>query len=255
MQADGHVSKAPPRMNDAGPTPRPRGRCQSANGSAVIILRKNRREPQPPRRGGSLLTSQTPRRYSAPPSGLVSATTSRPSIVRTSAITGHDPLGWKLRPLSVPSSHRAGANRLSLQIALPIGSPDPDPASEKSPALKSKASRRHHSDSFAFLRRAPAVTLEELRDVRLRPSVNPEEVFRGEEAPPRPRQKPPAVPGKSPLARQIARLIAHSWKEQMCAGRKNAAEETRYGGRDKAKSQSGEASCSLRPIERYPLKK
>ncbi|XP_077595305.1 uncharacterized protein LOC144211746 [Stigmatopora nigra] len=230
MQVNGHVSKAPPKMNDASLPPHPRGRCQSANGGAVIILKKNKREPQPPRRRGSLLTCQTTRRYSAPPSGSVSATTSRPSIVRTSAITGHDPLGWKLRPLSGPSSHR-----LSLQIALPTGTPDSNPETSQI-----KAPRRHHSDSFAVLRRAPAVTLEELRDVRLRPSVNPDRVSGGEEAPPGPRQTPPAVPGKSLVARQIGRLMAHSWKEQMWAGRK---------------SQSGEASCSLRPIERYPLKK
>ncbi|XP_057682885.1 uncharacterized protein LOC130909947 [Corythoichthys intestinalis] len=224
--------------------------CCHDNSSPVIIVKKNVREPQPPERGVSLLRCHTPsrdpRRYSSPITGIVSMNPSCSSIVQTSAITGHDPLGWKLRPKSSTSSNRAQSNRLSLQIPLPEANfrlANTSPTTPLDPAtIKSKPSRRHHSDSLAFLRSTPAVTLEELRDVRLRPIVGsdePDDVFG--EAYAQPGKKPPAVPLKSPLARKIAQLIAHSWKQKMCAAPKNGQEEIIYSViQPKAKTQQVE---------------
>nr|XP_020441772.1 putative protein TPRXL isoform X2 [Monopterus albus] len=220
--------------------------------SPVIIVRKNKKEPQPPQRGVSLLRPHTAshssiKRYSCPPSGLFaspsqssssspsSSTTSScssPPPVKTSDITGHDPLGWKLRPKPVSAAPRACTNRLSLQVPLPVVFPDPnsgptsnslsDSTSNPDPSPKPKPSRRRYSDSSAFPRslvtRMPAVTLEELCAVHLcsvTHSHEPDDVFtvRNEEevkVTTRPRKIPPPVPDKTATARQIAQLIARS---------------------------------------------
>ncbi|XP_077359428.1 uncharacterized protein LOC144005252 [Festucalex cinctus] len=241
--------------------------CCHDNSSPVITVKKNLREPQPPQRSVSLLRCHTPsrcprQRYSSPITGIVSTThpsTSSSSSVQTSVITGHDPLGWKLRPKSRTSSNQVHAKRLSLQMPLPVTIPDPDflqsntsPTTQLDPirkTTKSKSFRRHHSDSLAFLRSMPAVTLEELREVQLR-CAKPDDVSReayGEEkAGPQPHKKPPAVPEKSPLARKIAQHIAHSWQQQMCAARKIEQEEIIYSViMPKAKTQQAENHCSL----------
>ncbi|XP_061562324.1 uncharacterized protein LOC133418029 [Phycodurus eques] len=230
--------------------------CCHSNSSPVIIVKKNVGEPQPPQRGASLLRCHPPspcprQRYSSPITGIDSTThlstsssSSCSSPVRTSVITGHDPLGWKLRPKSSTSSNRAHTNRLSLQMPIPVTIPDPnfllsntsatsplDPIRKTKTHFEFKPSRRHHSDSSAFLGSMPVVTLEELRDVHLRSAVRSDErddVFCEEKATPQPHKKPPAVPEKSPLARKIAQLIAHSWQHQMRAARKIEQEEIIY---------------------------
>lgn len=179
----------------------------------VIIVRKNKKEPEPPQRSLSLLrpytASRSPlKRYSCPPIGVLhspsresssssSATSScsSPRPVPTSVITGHDPLGWKLHPRSSSTSSRARANRLSLQIPFPVVSPDPkssttgsqshnapnaDPAPKTKPPLRLKPTRRCHSDSSAFPRpleasAAPVVRLEDLCAVHLRPVTHPDQ--------------------------------------------------------------------------------
>ncbi|KAM9336893.1 uncharacterized protein ABDE67_019919 isoform 2-T2 [Symphorus nematophorus] len=219
--------------------------------SPVITVRKNKKEPQPPQRGASLLQPNT-KRYSCPPIGVFSSSRhsssrssssstsscSSPPPVQTKVITGHDPLGWKLRPTSSSTSPRARANRLSLQIPLPVIvpsrspptsqsdiTPNTDPSRKTKPPLKPKPTRRH-SDSSALLRSLanplPVVTLEQLCTVHLRPvslSDESDDVFSGgneEEvkATARPRKIPPPVPEKTAMARQIAQLIAHS--RQLC---------------------------------------
>ncbi|XP_026207726.1 mucin-5AC-like isoform X2 [Anabas testudineus] len=163
-------------------------KCEVSN---VIIVRKNRTEPQPPQRGVSLLRTHSVspssfKRYSCPPIGIFpspsrssscsssscsSSTTpscSSPPPVQTSVITGPDPLGWKLHPKSSSTSLRTRTNRLSLQIPLPVILPDPksnptpitpsdntsdpDPSHKTKPPVRPKPSRRRHSDSSAFLR-------------------------------------------------------------------------------------------------------
>ncbi|XP_037134208.1 uncharacterized protein LOC119138312 [Syngnathus acus] len=242
--------------------------CCHSNSSPVITVKKNTREPQPPQRGVSLRSHQIPsrhprQRYSSPVTGIGSIThpstspTSSCSSVQTSVITGRDPLGWKLRTKSTTSSKRAHTKRLSLQTPIPVTVPDPgfllsdtsplDP--KQNPTFKGKPFRRHHSDSLAFLKSMPAITLEELRHVQLR-SAKPDDVFHeayGKEmANPQPYKKPPAVPEKSPLARKIAQLISHSWQHQMCAARKSEHEEIIYSViKPKAKTQETEKHCSL----------
>ncbi|KAI4795809.1 hypothetical protein KUCAC02_029642 [Chaenocephalus aceratus] len=192
--------------------------------SPVITVKKNLKEPDPPRRAVSLLTPQSvPRnpskRYSCPPFAVFSVKTrpfasssssssptssnssscsSPPPAVQTSTITGPDPLGWKLRPKSSSPSPRA--NRLSLQIPLPVirrelpasTSPfNPDPSAKTRAPLPPQPTRRRHSDSSAFLKNSqPLVTLEELRNAT------------GKE--------PPPVPEKTVTTRQIAQLMARS---------------------------------------------
>ncbi|XP_071318535.1 NHS-like protein 2 isoform X2 [Trachinotus anak] len=173
--------------------------------TSVIVVKKNKKEPQPPQRGVSLLRPHSAsdssfKRYSCPPMGIFSSPSqsssssssacsscSSPPPVQTSVITGHDPLGWKLQPKSSFMSPRARTKRLSLQIPLPIIFPDPsgpaptsksddppnqDPSSKTKPPLRPKPSRRHHSDSSAFRRSLPnplpVVTLEDLCAVHLR---------------------------------------------------------------------------------------
>ncbi|XP_019719108.1 uncharacterized protein LOC109512065 [Hippocampus comes] len=236
--------------------------CCHSNGSPIITLKKNTKEPQPPQRGVSLLRcrSHCPgQRYSSPITGIGSAThlptSASSSPVRTSVITGHDPLGWKLRPKSSISSKRAHTHRLSLQIPLPVIVPDPVlsdksppyPVQKTPPRFKGKQFRRHHSDSLAFLRSTPAVTLEELREVRLRPAQVDDVLSEahGEEKA-SPRKTPPAVPEKSPLTRKIAQLIAHSWQRPTCAPHKTEQEEIIYSViKPKAKTQQAENHCGL----------
>ncbi|XP_051926504.1 uncharacterized protein LOC127603865 [Hippocampus zosterae] len=222
--------------------------CCPSNASPIIMLKKSQ--------------SRCPRqRYSSPINGIGSATqlptSESSSHVRTSVITGRDPLGWKLRPKSSISSKRAHAHRLSLQTPLPVIIPDPDlvlsdrpppdPRQKTPPRFKGKQFRRHHSDSSAFLGSTPAVTLEELREVRLRPSQADDvfsEAHGGEKA--SSRKTPPAVPEKSPLTRKIAQLIAHSWRRPTCAPRKTEQEEIIYSViKPKAKTQQAENHCGL----------
>ena len=231
--------------------------------SPGITVRKNKKEPQPPQRGVSLsqpnaASHPSSKRYSCPPLGVRSSPShlstsssasstsscSSPPPVPTSAITGPDPLGWKLRLPSSSTSPRARTNRLSLQIPLPVvapqpksssappsqsdSAPNPDPSPRTKPPLRPKPPRRH-SDSSAFLRSLanplPAVTLEELRGVHLRPVALADEsddVFGEEEeeeeakATARPRKIPPPVAEKTAMARQVAQLIALS--RQRCKG-------------------------------------
>lgn len=223
--------------------------------SPVILVSKNKKEPRPPQRGVSLIQPNTTshpsvKRYSCPPIGICpspshpysssssssTSSCSSPPPVQTSVITGPDPLGWKLRPKSSSTSRRA--NRLSLQIPLPVIFPDPktspapssqldnalnpDPSPKTKPPCRPKLSRRHHSDSTAFLRSLvtplPVVTLDELHAVRLHAvtlSDESDDVFSGGSeqkvrATPRPHKIAPPVPEKTSMARQKAQLIAHS---------------------------------------------
>ncbi|XP_077407250.1 uncharacterized protein LOC144038555 [Vanacampus margaritifer] len=231
--------------------------CCHDNSSPVITVKKSQKEPQPPQRGVSLLRRQTPsrcprQRHSTPITGIGS-TTSTPSSssVQTSVITGRDPLGWKLRPKSRSSSNQVHAKRLSLQTPLPVSVPDPDFLRSNTPlepvrkTSKSKAPRRHHSDSLAFLGPVPEVTLEELRAVRLR-SAKPDDVSREASGEKKEHKKPPVVPEKSPLAKKIAQLIAHSWQQRTCAARNVERQEIIYSViKPKAKTQQAEKHCSL----------
>lgn len=213
----------------------------------VIIVRKNRKEPEPPQRGVSLLRPHTEsrsslKRYSCPPTGIfaspsqsssssAASSCSSPPPVQTSVITGDDPSGWKLRPKSSAASPRANANRLSLQIPLPVifphptcsqpdSTPTPVLSAKTKPPLRPKPSRRRHSDSSAFLRSLenpgpPAVTLEELCAVQLRPvsrSDESDDVFSDQseeqvKVNAQPHKIPPPVPRKTAMARQTAQLI------------------------------------------------
>lgn len=221
--------------------------CKSMT-SPVITVKKNKKEPQPPQREVSLLrphaaSHHSCKRYSCPPMGAFSSASSSsassstsscssPPPVQTSVITGPDPLGWKLRTKSSSTSRQARTNRLSLQIPLPVISPEPKsnsaPNSQSdtpnpglSPETKPppKPSRRRHSDSSAFLRSLPTpqptLTVEELCAVKLRPLTlldESDDVFSEEEVNvmTKPRKIPPPVPEKTFMARQIAQLMAHS---------------------------------------------
>ncbi|XP_035521027.1 uncharacterized protein LOC118330551 [Morone saxatilis] len=274
-QGPGHVSihSQEPRerpfsvVSFSNGTPRSHQRRWSADfsrcaTSPVIIVRKNKKEPQPPQRSVSLLRPNSAshpsfKRYSCPPIGVSpryrssssssssTCSCSSPPPVQTSVITGPDPLGWKLRPKSSSTSPRARANRLSLQIPLPVifpdpnaspglypqsdNAPNPDPSPKTKPPLRPKPSRRRHSDSSTFLRSflpsVPAVTLEELCAVHLRTvSLSDDDVFSGgsekeAKATTRPRKIPPPVAEKTAMARQIAQLIAHS--RQRCNPKEN----------------------------------
>ncbi|XP_029954346.1 protein transport protein sec31-like [Salarias fasciatus] len=207
--------------------------------SEVVTVRKNKREPPPPQRGVSLPqppAATSTKRYSCPPMGIFpghsssssssTSSCSSPPPVKTSVITGRDPLGWKLQPKSGAASSKARANRLSLQIPLPTvpvpDSPKPRASPGAEPASEPKLHRRYHSDTSALVRtlEAPAfaVTLDELHGVQLHPIAHPEEpddVFletSGDcrRATDRPGKIPPTVPEKTAVARQIAQLIARS---------------------------------------------
>ncbi|KAL3051076.1 hypothetical protein OYC64_001369 [Pagothenia borchgrevinki] len=272
--------------------------------SPVITVKKNLKEPDPPQRVVSLLTPQSvPRnpskRYSCPshllflasklallhllphplppPSSNSSSCSSPPPAVQTSVITGHDPLGWKLRPKSSSSSTSPRANRLSLQIPLPVihreipgsNSPlNPDPSTKTRPPLQPKSTQRRHSDSSAFLKKShPFVTLEELRDVHLHPVVARDEsddVFSdgGEEEEVKATGKePPPVPEKTVMARQIAQLMArsHQRKEiiysRVIKTKRENSHETEDTSRMIAQKTGGlrDTSCSgVRSTPRFP---
>ncbi|CAN9508927.1 unnamed protein product [Ophioblennius macclurei] len=219
--------------------------------SEGIVVTKNKKEPQPPERGVSLLqpdAATSKKRYSCPPMGTSpchsssssTSSCSSPPPVKTSVITGHDPLGWKLRPKSGAASSKSRSNRLSLQIAIPTV-PSPDPTKHKvsptiKPALGPKPHRRRHSDTSALIRslEAPmfAVTLEDLRATQLHPvalSEESDDVFvetseDGRRATDRPRKVPPTVPEKTAMARQIAQLIACS-RQRWRPARDNVRED------------------------------
>ncbi|XP_031698479.1 uncharacterized protein LOC116380731 isoform X2 [Anarrhichthys ocellatus] len=237
------------------------GKCGT---SPVLTVKRDKKEPQPPQRGVSVLrphaaSHHSLKHYSCPPFGVFGSSSSSstsscssPPPVQTSVITGHDPLGWKLRPKSSSTSPRARTNRLSLQIPLPVVLPEPgsslainsrsvdaanpDPRHENKPPLRPKPPRRH-SDSSAFLRSLvtplPVVTLEELRDMHLRPLTlldESDDVFGGGDeegagVTARPRKIPPPVPEKTSMARQIAKLMTHS---HQCRGPFTANEEIIY---------------------------
>ncbi|KAK9530735.1 hypothetical protein VZT92_012222 [Zoarces viviparus] len=224
------------------------GKCGT---SPVITVRKDKKEPQPPLRGVSVLRPHAAphlslKRYSCPPFGVFGSSSSSsssstsscssPPPVQTSVITGRDPLGWKLRPKSSSTSPRARTNRLSLQIPLPVVLPEPEPspainsrsvdAANPDPPVRPKPPRRRHSDSSAFLRSLetplPVVTLEELRDVHLSPLTlldESDDVFAGGDeegagVTARPRKIPPPVPEKTSVARQIAKLMTHAHRRR-----------------------------------------
>lgn len=216
--------------------------------SPIITVRKSKKQPQPPQRSTSLTQpTSKPRpilkRYSCPPIGIGHSTSrlyshssssssstsscSSPPPVPTSLITGPDPLGWKLRPKS-RSRH---VSRLSLQIPLPVIAPDPSarPSANSQHTQNSKPTvkpfRRRHSDSSALLTslatQNPAVTLEALRALHLRPVTVPyenDDVFREVKGggggkvkqSKQPRKIPPPVPKKTLMARRKAKMIALS---------------------------------------------
>ncbi|XP_008436182.1 uncharacterized protein LOC103482049 [Poecilia reticulata] len=211
-------------------------KCQTP---PVITVRKNKKEPDPPQRTASLLRLETSshssfKRYSCPTIGIFSSTSSSsstssccsPTSVPTSVIIGPDPLGWKIQPKSRSNSSQNRTKRLSLQIPLPTlptpRSPNPEPSSQTKPALRPKPSRRHHSESSAFLKSLgktlPVLTLEQLHAVHLRRvslSDESDDVF---DEPGQsqgrvtasPRKIPPPVPEKTAMVRKIAQLIACS---------------------------------------------
>ncbi|XP_069563626.1 mediator of DNA damage checkpoint protein 1-like [Brachyistius frenatus] len=246
VMAQSHEPKEPPlsTVSTSNVPPRSHQRRWSVDycrrvTSPVITVKKTKKQPQPPQRSVSLLRPNPAshpysKRFSCPPIGSLtspgqspsssssSATSScsSPPPVPTSVITGHDPLGWKLRPKSHSTSARTRTNRLSLQIPLPaVPAPSPDPK----PALKPKPSRRH-SDSSAFLpslaNPLPVVTIEELCAMHFRPfklSDDSEDVFsegapeeEEERAAAHPSKIPPPVAGKTAMTRQMAQLITCS---------------------------------------------
>ncbi|KAG7268964.1 hypothetical protein CRUP_004888 [Coryphaenoides rupestris] len=165
--------------------PQLRWSCDFSGGGAspvVVVVRKTRATPQPPMRSVSLplhlppsSSSSSSKRHSCPPVPVPA------SPVKTAAITGPSPLGCRMRPRTSP--RHPPTSRLSLQmpfIAPPTvpASPDAKGCSPERPdgataaaAPVPRRSRRCHSDSSAFCRswgpQLPAVTLEELRTVRL----------------------------------------------------------------------------------------
>lgn len=186
--------------------------------SAVITVRKSKKEPKPPQRSTSLQRPHikaycSSKRYSCPALGILSPpnSSSPPPAVQTSSITGPDPSGWKIRPKSGNTSSQSA--RLSLQI----------PISEKIQSCQSsnqtkhsKLPRRRYSDSWAFLRCLGAplhVTSEELSAVNLHHINNlsdTDDVFCE-----KPTKEAPPVPVKTEMARQIAQLIAFSQELSM----------------------------------------
>lgn len=207
--------------------------------SPIIRVRKNKKQPQPPQRSTSLTQpTSKPRpifkRYSCPPIGIGRSTnclhshsSSSPPPIPTSLITGPDPLGWKLRP----KSRSCHVSRLSLQIPLPVITPDPSarPSANSQHTQISKPTvksfHRRHSDSSALLTslatQNPAVTLEALRALHLRPVTVPyenDDVFREVKGgsgskvkqSKQPRKIPPPVPKKTLMARRKAKMIALS---------------------------------------------
>lgn len=206
----------------------------------VILVRKNKKEPEPPERSASLLRLQTSshssfKQYSCPPIGILTSTSSSsssnstccsPTSVPTSVIIGPDPLGWKIQPKSRSNSAQIRAKRRSLQIPLPAvpapSSPTPEHSFQTKPAVRPKPFRRHHSESSAFLRSLgnplPVVTVEQLHAVNLRPVIPSDESDDVFDEPTQgqgrvaasPHKIVPPVPEKTAMARKIAQLIACS---------------------------------------------
>lgn len=189
----------------------------------VIIVKKNKKEPQPPQRGVSLLRPQPPchdpaKRYSCPPIGILTPPaycSTSPPPVQTYTITGPDPLGWKLRPKSGSGSPRAHTARLSLQIPFPDTIHEITSSSNSWMASISQTTppfeshhRRSHSDSSR-----PVVTLGQIYAVQLR-NINHEtdDVYSevNEKNSRRPSRVPPPVAEKTAMARQTAKQIAQS---------------------------------------------
>lgn len=218
-QGPGQVPGEPRVQSSSSEAPRSQRQRWSAEfyrcgTSAIITVRKNKKEPQPPQRSVSLLQPKiashpSSKRYSCPPIGICSSPSnqcssssssstsscSSPPPVQTSAITGPDPRGWKLRPKSSSSSHLT--NRLSLPVIFPDPKASPVPNSQlvalkQDPFPKTKPPRRpkpqhRHSDSSIFLRYLatplPVVTLHELRALHLQRVVVSDEsgdVFSGD---------------------------------------------------------------------------
>lgn len=200
--------------------------------SAVITVKKSTKEPEPPRRTVSLPRPQaanpTSKRYSCPAFGIttqklyqfcsLSASSSPPPLIQTSSITGPDPLGWKVRHKIGNTTSRSRTERLSLQIPLLDAFPETKSQQSSNSSISGcpKPSRRHNSDSLAFLRSSGTtmpVTMEELSTFKLRransisnPDVFEENVEKTEQN----IKEPPPVPIKSEMARQVAELIAFS---------------------------------------------
>lgn len=230
--------------------PQPRGSADFSKGRAspIITVRKSKKQPRPPQRSTSLTQPTSAphhifKRYSCPPITICRSTSrlcsssssssfrsscSSPPPVPTSVITGPDPFGWKMHP----KSRARHVSRLSLQIPLPVIAPDTSarpaatsPFSHSKPRVQPKASRRRHSDSSAFLTSStaqnPGGIIEELRALQLQPNQNlppqANDVFREASSEAnvskQPCKIPPAVPKKTLLAKQKARMIAFSQKK------------------------------------------
>ncbi|XP_029978209.1 uncharacterized protein LOC115410625 [Sphaeramia orbicularis] len=187
----------------------------------IIIVKKNKKEPQPPQRGVSLLRPHPPchdpaKRYSCPPIRTLTPPTTPPPV-QTYTITGPDPLGWKLRPKSGFASPRTHTARLSLQIPLPDTIHEvkfyPNSCmasiSQTTPPFESHhRHRRSQSDCSG-----PAVTLEQIYAVQLRNIVHEtDDVYSevNDEKSRGPHKIPPPVAEKTPIARQMAKQIAQS---------------------------------------------
>ncbi|KAJ0016363.1 hypothetical protein NQD34_014653 [Periophthalmus magnuspinnatus] len=201
--------------------------------SAFIIVKKSKKEPEPPKRSVSLLRPQsvvrsTSKCHSCPTFGInpqivspspsnISTCSSAP-LIQTSMITGPDPLGWKLRRIPGKTSLQSRAGRLSLQIPLSDIYPVQEcQMSTNSYFLKPKGAgivRRHNSDSLAFFRSSETtlpVTKELLVATKLRHAntmASSDGVF--EEKTKKIIKKPPPVPVKSETTIQIAKLLAFS---------------------------------------------
>lgn len=200
--------------------------------SGVVIVKKSKKEPEPPRRSVSLPQPQpaepTSKRHSCPAFGITAQNSpppssisacSSPPLIQTSTITGPDPLGWNVRHKSGNSTSRSCAGRLSLQT--PLSDIFPKTKSQLStnsdPSRCPKPIRRHNSDSLAFLRSSGIslpVTKEELCTVELRHAHNvsdSDDVFeKNVKKTEQNIKEPPPVPIKSEMARQVAHLIAFS---------------------------------------------
>ncbi|XP_034564195.1 uncharacterized protein LOC117830263 [Notolabrus celidotus] len=230
------LSPEPP--SDVTQQRRPAEICKSEKSRDLIVgKKKKKKEPQPPQRRVSLLQPHTElhsstKRYSCPtfnssPTSSIPSHFS-PTFVQTSVITGHDPLGWKLRPKSSSTTLKARTNRLSLQIPLPVIFPDPKSSPtlniqsdthNPDPTSKATAVRSYSVSSDFLSPRTPGpVTLEDLLDVHLchvSISDESEDVFINEsekevKTTARLCKSPPPVPEKSSMAREVARQIASS---------------------------------------------
>ncbi|KAJ0060269.1 hypothetical protein NL108_007773 [Boleophthalmus pectinirostris] len=212
--------------------------------SAVITVKKNKSQPEPPKRSISLPRPQTAIRstskcYSCPvfeitpqivpPFPIITARPSAP-LIQTSTITGPDPLGWKIRRKPGNESSQPRAGRLSLQIPLSDMYREREYQGRSNPNFleyeggKTSRHLRHNSDSLAFLRSsgtALPVTKEDLGTVELRPTNSTsfsvaafgENVEKSEQM----TKQPPPVPVKTEVAVQLAKLLAFSQEISNCS--------------------------------------